>query len=70
MIERVDFQVPPASRGWYGVICGTGDGEAWTETVYWTGTEWSNHPTLALSRSRFGFPTEEEARAWLAKQPD
>jgi hypothetical protein len=44
------------------VICGTGDGEAWTVTVYWTGEEWSNHSTLARSRSRFGFPTEEGAR--------
>jgi hypothetical protein len=49
---------------------GAGDGEAWTATVYWTGEEWSDHPSLACSRSRFGFRTEEEARVWLEKQPD
>jgi hypothetical protein len=68
MIDRVDFQIPPAAPGWYGVICGTGDGEAWTTTG--TGKQWSEHPTLAWLRSRFGFPTEEEARTWLVKQPD
>jgi hypothetical protein len=68
--DRVDFQIPPVSPGWYGVICGAGDGEAWTTTLYWTGEEWSDHPSLAYSRSRFCFQTEEEARVWLEKQPD
>lgn len=70
MIDRVDFQVPPTLPGWYGVICGTGNGVAWTATVYWTGEEWSDHPQLVWARSRCGFPTEDAARAWLAKQPD
>jgi hypothetical protein len=69
MRDRLDFCIPPESpHGWYGAIFGAGDGEAWTITVYWTGEERSNHPSLALSR--FSFPTEEEARGWLEKQPD
>jgi hypothetical protein len=68
--DRVVFQIPPVSAGWYGVICGAGDGWTWTATVYWTGEEWSEHPSLACLRSRFGFHTEEEARVWLEKQPD
>jgi hypothetical protein len=50
MIDRVDFHILPAAPEWYGIICGTGDGEAWTTTVYWTSKEWSdNARPIALS---------------------
>ena len=35
----VDFQVPPAGRGWYGVICDAGN-DITTVAVYWTGRDW------------------------------
>jgi hypothetical protein len=29
--DRVDFHILPVSPGWYGIICGAGDGEAWNQ---------------------------------------
>ena len=70
MHDRVDFHIDPDCPGWYGVICGAGDGEAWTTASYWTGAKWSDRPSFARSRSRIGFANEKEARGWLDKQPD
>jgi hypothetical protein len=66
-IRVVDFQVPPAEHGWYGVICDAGSGIS-TVAVYWTGQDWLDYPRLPWLRSRVPFETEEEAQAWLETQ--
>jgi hypothetical protein len=65
MIDRCDFQVPPAKPGWYGIISATGSSAA-----FWNGRDWAPHPVLARTRSMKVFNTEAAALAWAASQPD
>jgi hypothetical protein len=66
-IRLIDFQVPPAEPGWYGVICDAGN-DVTTVAVYWTGREWLDYPRLPWRRSGVPFDTEEEAEEWLETQ--
>jgi hypothetical protein len=63
--DRCDFQVPPATFGWYGILSETG-----SKAAFWTGIDWPEYPARAYARSMKAFDTEEAALDWARSQPD
>jgi hypothetical protein len=64
-VDRCDFQVPPASPGWYGVLTETG-----SMVALWTGADWAEYPLRAYARSMKAFDAREAALGWARSQPD
>jgi hypothetical protein len=66
----IDFPVPPARPGWYGVICFAGGGKTTKVPAYFDGQQWRDHPMFPWVRSALRFETADEAQAWLDCLPD
>jgi hypothetical protein len=70
MVDRCDFQVPPAGPGWYGIIAGDAAGNVLHQAAFWNGSEWVEYPVRAYARSIGTFPTKQAALDWALAQPD
>jgi hypothetical protein len=64
-VDRGDFQIPPASSRWYGILTETG-----SRAALWNGADWTEYPRRAYTRSMKAFDTEEAALDWARSQPD
>jgi hypothetical protein len=65
IIDRCDFQVPPAIAGLYGILSETG-----SKAAFWNDRDWAEYPVRAYARSMKAFETEEAALDWARSQPD